>query len=78
VLVLESDDIALTNHALVAEAIEGELAHHKNPPDEIFFVDTTFRDKWTVWSLRRGDILFPDEEEPERYREFNSAELHYV
>lgn len=78
ILVLESDDIALTNHALVAAAIEAEIADYSNSPDEILFVNTTIESQWTVWSLQRGEKSFAFEDDPAPYHEFDPAELQKV
>ena len=54
VLVLESDDIALTSYDLVGAAL---VALAKEPtdksqfPDEIYFVET-FTDPWIVWPMK--------------------------
>ena len=47
VLVLESDDIALTNDIVVAEKIPGLLAGRLDVPDEIYLVETEI-DTWWV------------------------------
>lgn len=49
-LILEYSDIALTNHVLVAHALEAELADRESP-DHIFIVDTTNDDKWSFFQV---------------------------
>lgn len=46
VLILEYADIALTNHVLVAQALEAELAGREDCPDHIFLADTTGDETW--------------------------------
>jgi hypothetical protein len=75
VLILETSDIALTNHILVAEAVEKLLRGGADRPDHIWLVDTVLENEWTVWCFLRDDMLFPDEDSPVRYREFNPATL---
>jgi hypothetical protein len=48
------------------------------PPDEIWFVDTTIKEEWTVLCLRRRAVLFPDEDTPVRYTDFDAASLNEV
>jgi hypothetical protein len=78
VLVFETNDIALTNHVVVTDAIVAALSEHKIMQDEIFLVDTTIEKEWTVWSVIRGDQVWPDEETTVRYRDFNPEQLTQV
>jgi hypothetical protein len=78
VLILENGDIALTNHILVAEVVEKMLHGIADGPDQIWLVDTVIKEEWTVWCLVRDDMLFPDEDSPVRYREFNPAILNEI
>jgi hypothetical protein len=78
VLILENGDIALTNHVLVAEAVEKLLSGRTDRPDQIWLVDAVMKDEWTIWCLLRDDVLFPDDDSPVRYREFNPAVLDEV
>lgn len=75
VLILENGDISLTNHGLVANAIEELGASRDDMPDEIFYVDTIIEDQWTVWSLHRNGAIWPDEETPVRYHVFKPSLL---
>lgn len=66
VLVIEDDDIALSNEALIAAAVENALndvAASKNdavlPPDAIFLVDTSTQAMWIVVCLRQGKETWP-------------------
>ena len=45
VLVLESDDIALTNHVLVGECLAALLPERADLPNEIYLVETEL-DSW--------------------------------
>lgn len=56
VLILEDNDIQLTNHAVVAQAvsqIESTLSWH---PHEVWLVITVDATTWWLWNLRRDDI----------------------
>jgi hypothetical protein len=75
VLVLENTDIALTNEGVVADALESNLDGRADKPDEIWLVDTTDEDEWTVLRLMLADEWFPDREKPDRYRHFKVSDL---
>jgi hypothetical protein len=77
-LVLESGDIALSNHVNILEATEHSLKDRDDIPDEVWLVDTTIEKNWTVWCLMRDGQSFPDEETPVRYREFDPNSLAEV
>ena len=51
VLVLESDDIALTNHVLVGQCLANVLPERTDVPDEIYLVETEM-DPWTVCCMK--------------------------
>jgi hypothetical protein len=78
VLVLESGDIALSNHIVIRDAVEHALTERSDHPDEIWLVDTTIAAEWTVWCLMRDGLWFPDENTAVRYRDFNPNELTSV
>jgi hypothetical protein len=73
VLILENGEIALTNHVVVAEAVEKLVRGRANRPDQIWLVDTVIENEWTVLCLMREGILFPDEDSPTRFRNFKST-----
>jgi hypothetical protein len=76
VLILENQDISLTNHVVVGEVLERLLAVERpDVPDEIFFVDTCISCQWTAWSVFRDKMFWPDEESSNRYSEFEPSEL---
>ena len=50
VLVLESDDIALTNHIVVRQALVAPMAERSDLPDEIYLVETE-ADTWVVSAM---------------------------
>lgn len=77
-LVLENTDIALTNHAVVGETLRSLLSERDEHPDEIFLVDTSIEEQWTVWSIMRDGTFWPDEEIEARYTEFNPSALETV
>jgi hypothetical protein len=78
VLILENGDIALTNHILVAEAVDKLLRGRADQPDQIWLVDAVIENEWTVWCFLRDGVVFPDEDRPTRYREFNPVTLNEV
>ena len=53
VLVLESSDIFISNHALVRDALAGPLRDRPDAPDEVFLVETEI-DPWIVYPLKFG------------------------
>ena len=60
VLVLESNDIALTNHAVVGECLVALLPERPDLPDEIYLVETE-TDPWTVRCMKLGAECWPAE-----------------
>lgn len=78
VLVLETFDFVLSNHFLVGDALAEAMETRTDHPDEIFLVDTAHEAEWTIWSVIRSGVFWPDEEQPVRYREFNPAQLREV
>jgi hypothetical protein len=77
ILILESKDLALTNHIVVGDTVRALLNGRDNVPDEIFLVDTCL-DDWAVWSLYRDGAFWPDEATPTRYREVSPKTLDTV
>ena len=60
VLVLESDDIALTNHVLVGECLSDLLPERTDLPDEIYLVETEVK-SWTVRCMKLDTERWPIE-----------------
>ena len=60
ILVLEESDIAFSDHLSIGDALGQSLAARNDHPDEIFLVSTVVP-PWTIWSVVRGDTLFPAE-----------------
>ena len=60
VLVLESDDIALTNHVLVGECLSALLPERTDLPDEIYLVETEVK-SWTVRCMKLDTECWPVE-----------------
>jgi hypothetical protein len=54
VLVLEENDLSLTNHQVVADALVPAEAVMPDAADEIFLVSTAIASKWWVTCLRRA------------------------
>ena len=70
ILVLEDSDIALSDHYLIGEALAELIEGRTDQPHEIYLVETT-ANPWTVWHLKRGELIWPDQ----HYHEFNPAIL---
>ena len=60
VLVLESNDIALTNHVLVGECLAALLPERTDLPDEIYLVETEVN-FWTVRCMKLDTECWPVE-----------------
>lgn len=73
VLVLEENDLSLTNHQLVADAWVAAEAARSDAADEIFLVSTAIPDKWWVTCLRRAGMTYYDD--GERFHEVDPATL---
>jgi hypothetical protein len=52
ILILEENDIQLTNSQLVADAITLIEKDVKEKPDEIYLVTTSIDDPWWIWAMR--------------------------
>lgn len=48
-LILEDNDIALSNQILIAQALEAELGGRKDCPDRIFIAETCCEDSWSLF-----------------------------
>ena len=72
VLVLEEDDLWLTNHLLVADAMDQAEATAPDTPDEVFLVSTCIEQTWWVVCLRGPGLVAG---EPMPNSEFNPKEL---
>ena len=70
-MVLESDDIALTNDIVVAEKIPGLLAGRLDVPDEIYLVETEI-DTWWVRLIKHDTEYWL----MDGSTEWNSTEFH--
>jgi hypothetical protein len=68
VLVLEENDIQLTNEWVVAEALFHSEAAMTDRPDEIYLVSSAVRSSWSIVALRIDDRNYDDlsgaEEDP--------------
>lgn len=73
VLVLEENDLSLTNHQLVAEALPPIQAAMLDAADEIYLVSTHITAKWWVTCLRRAGKTYYDDDE--RFHEIDPAAL---
>ena len=60
ILVLESDDIALTNHVLVGECLAALLPERTDLPDEIYLVETEVK-SWEVRCMKLDTECWPVE-----------------
>ena len=79
VLVLESDDLALTNHVLVGEQLVRLPAEWADLPDEIYLVETDL-DPWTVHCMKLDTECWPMENslEPPAFRVDDLIDLSQV
>ena len=73
VLVLASDDIALTNEGLVRMRLAELLGERSDVPDEIHLVETETR-SWAVYPMKVGDAVSFGEG-PASFSEFDEADL---
>ena len=73
VLVLEENDLSLTNHQLVADALLSAEVAMPDTADEIFLVSTSIVDKWWITCLRRAGKTYYDDDE--RFQEIDPATL---
>ena len=73
VLVLESDDIFLTNSGLVSDALARAAAGHAHLPEEIYLVETHF-DPWGIFPMNLAAHASFDSDEPVLH-EFESDNL---
>jgi hypothetical protein len=72
ILVLEANDMSLTSHLLVADALAPAEATMPDAPDEVFMVSTGLDQTWWVVCLRG---LGRVDGKPMPHREFNPKEL---
>jgi hypothetical protein len=73
VLVLEENDLSLTNHQRVADALVRAVVTMPDVADEIFLVSTFIPSKWWITCLRRAGKTYYDDEE--RFHEIDPAML---
>ena len=72
ILVMESDDIALSNHVVTGEALLNALEGRMDTADEIYLVET-LADPWIVRTLKRNNECWP--KIVEDYQQFNVGDL---
>ena len=72
VLVLESNDLRLSNSVLIREALVPALDERQDAPDEVYLVETTSR-AWAVYPLVAGGELLPIA--PVDFMEFSEGDL---
>ena len=73
VLVLEENDLSLTNHQRVADALASAEAAMPDAADEIFLVSTFIVDRWWISCLRRAGKTYYDDSE--RFHEIDPSTL---
>jgi len=79
VLILEENDIQLTNAQRIADAVVEIERIELKKPDEIFLVSTCLDDVWWVTPIRCGNRSYYDFNEPgERFAEFSPLSLEPV
>jgi hypothetical protein len=72
VLVLEANDMSLTSHLLVADALAPAEATMPNAPDEVFMVSTCVHQIWWVVCLRGPGLVAGD---PMPHSDFDPMKL---
>ena len=80
VLVLESNDIALSNSGVIRETLDRIPKEPVSEPDEIYLVETDY-EQWAVFPMNlAADALFRSDPEPDRryFHEFASSGLANV
>lgn len=70
VLVLEDNDIALSNHVLIEEGLAGLLEERADLPDEIYLVESSVK-TWGVRIIKYDGDFFPEQD----WTDFDSADL---
>ncbi len=70
ILVLEDNDIALSNYVLIGDGLVSLLEEFTNLPDEIYLVETSVN-TWSVRLLKCDEALLPEQDSTL----FDSAEL---
>jgi len=73
VLLVEENDLSLTNHQVVADALVPAEAAMSDAAEEIFLVSTAIADKWWVTCLRRAARTYYDD--GERFHEIDPSGL---
>ncbi len=58
ILVLESNDLPLSNAVVVARAAVQTLTGRDDEPDEVYLVETEGK-PWALWIIKRGDERWP-------------------
>ncbi len=68
-LVLESNDMALSNFSVVASAVVSQLSQMEDHlwPDYIYLVETDL-EPWWIYTIKEASSIFPDMEGPSGYR----------
>jgi hypothetical protein len=59
VLILESDDIALSTANEIAEAVVAELSARNDAPAYIVIAETEMFPELVLWIVKRNDAIFP-------------------
>lgn len=70
VLVLEDNDIALSNHVLIEDELAGLLEERSDLPDELYLVETAVN-TWGVRLMKYDEEYFPERD----WTDFDSADL---
>jgi hypothetical protein len=75
VLVLEDNDMILTNHEKVWQALQAAEASHAERPDDVYVVSTFLDDLWWVVPLRHEGRSYYGLTQDERAAEFDPQTL---
>lgn len=58
ILILESNDLALSNHILIWKAVEAALQRRADVPDEIYLIEMELENRPVIWILKEAGAYF--------------------
>lgn len=78
VLILENDDVALSNPIEIGAALHAELAASDFAIDDVYLIDTDRPDGWSVWRMKQDARSWPQRSESPPSWEFSPETLRDV
>lgn len=75
VLILEDDDVALSNAVDIGTALHTELALRAYGIDDVYLVETKLPDCWQIWRMKQGTRQWPTRSESPVFWEFSPLGL---